>query len=249
VAKLALAAPDARAGADAAKRAGLDPARQLEPSLLAEAGLLGTPEPLVLLSRALETAAAGDFLVVAGYGEGADALVFRATERLAAARPRPLAERLARGLGLPSYERYLRARAVLPGEPLGEPVTPIIEWKELRQDVRLYGSRCLACGLVQYPQARVCLGCQARDQMAEHKLARRGRVFTYTIDHLAQVPEHPLPMAVIDLEGGGRLYLQVTDAADGEVVVGAPVRLTFRRLHEGGGNRNYFWKARPEPAS
>jgi hydroxymethylglutaryl-CoA synthase len=244
VARLALGAPDARAAAEAAKGAGCDP-RQLEASLLPEVGILGTPEPLVLLARSLETAAPGDFVVVAGWGEGADALVFRATEHLPRARPRPLAERLAGGLALPSYERYLRARGVLPAEPMGEAVTSIIEWKELKQDVRLYGSRCEACGLVQYPQARVCLGCRAQDRMADHKLAKRGTVFTFTIDHLAQVPEHPLPMAVIDLEGGGRVYLQVTDAADGEVRVGAPVGLTFRRLHEGGGNRNYFWKARP----
>jgi 3-hydroxy-3-methylglutaryl CoA synthase len=245
VARLALGAPDARAAAEAAKRAGCDPARQLEASLVGEAGILGSAEPLALLARSLETAAPGDFLVVAGHGEGADALVFRATDRLPAARPRPLAERLARGLTLSSYERYLRARAVLPAEPMGELVTSMIEWKELKQNVRLYGSRCEACGLVQYPQARVCLACRARDRMAEHKLDRRGTVFTFTIDNLAPVPEHPMPMAVIDLEGGGRLYLQVTDAADGEVKVGAPVELTFRRLHEAGGNRNYFWKARP----
>src|SRR5207244_1625152 len=164
VARLVLGAPEPRAAAEAAKRAGFDPAR-VEASLLSEAGLLGTPEPLALLVRSLETAAPGDFLVVAAYGEGADALVLRATERLPAARPRPLADRLARGIALPSYERYLRARGVLPSEPMGEPVTAMIEWKELRQDVRLYGSRCEACGLVQYPQARVCSGCQARDRM------------------------------------------------------------------------------------
>jgi 3-hydroxy-3-methylglutaryl CoA synthase/uncharacterized OB-fold protein len=244
IAKLALGAPDARAAAEAAKKAGCE-TRQLEASLASEAGILGTPEPLALLARSLETAAPGDFIVVAGWGEGADALVFRATERLASARPRPLADRLARGIMLPSYERYLRARAVLPAESVGEAVTTMIEWKELRQDVRLYGSRCLECGLVQYPQARVCLSCRARDRMVEHKLAKRGEVFTFTIDNLAPVPEHPLPMAVIDLEGGGRLYLQVADAADGEVKVGTPVELTFRRLHEAQGNRNYFWKARP----
>jgi uncharacterized OB-fold protein len=81
--------------------------------------------------------------------------------------------------------------------------------------------------------------------MTEQKLARSGTVFTFTIDHLAPVPELPMPMAVIDLEGGGRVYLQCTDAAAGEIAVGTPVTLTFRRLHEGGGNRNYFWKARP----
>jgi uncharacterized OB-fold protein len=134
---------------------------------------------------------------------------------------------------------------VLPAEPIGEPVTAMIEWKELKQDVRLYGSRCEACGLVQYPQARVCLGCRAQDRMADYKLGKRGSVFTFTIDNLAPVLEHPMPMAVIDLDGGGRVYLQVTDAAEGEIKVGAPVELTFRRLHEAGGNRNYFWKARP----
>src|SRR5437867_5605242 len=47
VAGLALGAPEPRAAAEAAKRAGFDPARQLAPSLLSEAGLLGTAEPLV----------------------------------------------------------------------------------------------------------------------------------------------------------------------------------------------------------
>jgi uncharacterized OB-fold protein len=68
-------------------------------------------------------------------------------------------------------------------------------------------------------------------------------VFTYTVDHLAVNVEHPLPMAVVDMEGGGRLYLQVTDAEG--IQIGVPVVLTFRRLHEGGGNHNYYWKARP----
>jgi hydroxymethylglutaryl-CoA synthase len=247
VARLALGAPDARAAADAAKRAGCDPARQLAPSLLAEAGILGCPEPLALLGRCLETAQPGDFVVVGGWGEGADALVFRATDRLPAARPRPLADRLAHGLPLPSYERYLRARAVLPGESPGEAVTSVTEWKELKQDVRFYGSRCGSCELVQYPQAQVCLACRSRE-LTDHRLARRGAIFTFTIDNLAPVAEHPLPMAVIDLEGGGRVYLQVTDAAEGEVRVGTPVTLTFRRLHEAGGNRYYFWKARPVQA-
>src|SRR5437773_2585196 len=197
VARLVLGAPEPRAAAEAARRAGLDPARQLEASLVAEAGLLGTPEPLALLARPLETAAPGDFLAVGAYGEGADARVLRATERLPAARPRPLADRLAHGIALPSYERYLRARGVLPSEPMGEPVTAMIEWKELKQDMRLYGSRCEACGLVQYPQARVCIGCQARDRMQDHKLGKRGSVFTFTNDNLAPVPEHPMPMAVI----------------------------------------------------
>jgi hydroxymethylglutaryl-CoA synthase len=148
-------------------------------------------------------------------------------------------------VAMASYERWLRARGVLPSDVGGEPVPTYIEWKELKQDVRLYGSRCDACGLVQYPQALVCIGCQTRGRMRDAKLAKTGTVFTFTIDNLAQVAEHPLPMLVVDLDGGGRVYVQGTDFAEGEVAVGTRVRLTFRRLHEAGGNRNYFWKARP----
>jgi len=245
VAVLALAGPDARAAEDAAKKIGCGPGAALVPGLIAEAGVLGTPDPLVLLSRALETAKAGDVIVVAAYGEGADALVFRATDALASARPRPIADGLARGMAVASYEKYLKSRNVIPIDYQGEPFPTYLEWKELKQDIRLYGSRCRACGLVQYPMARVCLGCKAREQLDDHKLARRGVVFTYTIDNLAPVAEHPLAMLVIDLDGGGRVYLQGADTAEGEITVGTPVVLTFRRLHESGGNRNYYWKARP----
>ena len=244
VAKLALAAPDGRVAAAATKKIGVD-ASALVASLVADAGVLGSPEPLLLLSRALETAAPGEFIVVAGYGEGADALVFRATDALPAARPRPLADALQPAIPLASYERYLWARGVLPNDVGGEPVPTYIEWKELKQDVRLYGSRCLECGLVQYPMALVCLGCHARERLVDHKLARRGTVFTYTIDMLAQVWEHPMAMVVVDLDGGGRVYLQGTDYTEGTIEVGAPVELTYRRLNEVGGQRNYFWKVRP----
>lgn len=244
VAKLALAAPDARTAADGAKKIGCA-ADVLVPALAAEAGMLGSAEPLILLAQALETAQPGDFIVVAGFGEGAEALVFRATDALPAARPAPVAAALAHGVNVASYAKWLRSRNVLPLEVGGDPVPTYIEWKELKQDVRLYGSRCDACGMVQYPQARVCLACNAQDRMTDHKLGKTGTVFTFTIDNLAMVPEHPMPMVVVDLDGGGRVYVQGTDCAEGDIAVGKRVRLTFRRLSEALGNRNYFWKCRP----
>ena len=244
VAKLVLATPDARAAADAAKKLGATTA-QLEPHLITEAGVTGTPDPLLLLAKSLETAMPGDFIVVAAYGEGADALIFRATDALPTHRPQPTATALAGGLPLASYERYLRARGILRGDSPGEPVTTYVEWKELKQNTRLYGSRCGQCGLVQYPIARVCVGCHTREGLSDAKLGKRGTIFTYTLDTLAPVPELPFPMLIVDLDGGGRLYLQGTEFADGEAKVGGPVALTFRRLHDAGDNHNYFWKARP----
>ena len=113
------------------------------------------------------------------------------------------------GMPVPSYERYLRARGVLPADVGGELVPTYIEWKELKQDVRLYGSRCEACGLVQYPQARVCLGCRARERMedAQARAARR-RCSPSPSTTWRRCPSIRMPMVVVDLDGGGRVYLQ-----------------------------------------
>ena len=66
-------------------------------------------------------------------------------------------------LPLPTYEKYLKFRRILGQDDTPvEIVSNVAEHREMQQDTRLYGSRCSACGLVQYPQARVCLGCKAR---------------------------------------------------------------------------------------
>jgi hydroxymethylglutaryl-CoA synthase len=245
VAALALFTPDLKAAAAVAKKIGCDPSR-IDRRLIEQIGVTGAPDPLLGLVSALGSVAPGDFVLTGGYGEGADALLFRATEDIRSYHPaHALAAQLEHGVELPSYEKYLKYRRIVPTEPPEEPVTNVLEFQELRQDVRLYGSRCLDCALVQYPMARVCLRCEARDRMVDHKLGHRGRVFTFTIDNLSVNIDHPLPMAVIDLDGGGRVYLQVTDALPAQVEIDAEVELCFRRLHDGGGDYNYFWKAKP----
>jgi 3-hydroxy-3-methylglutaryl CoA synthase len=246
IAKLAVYSPDARAAIDLAKALGFDPRRQLVSPAVATIGSAGVADPLLALGAALDAAQPGEWIIVAAYGEGADAVLLRATELL----PRRRAERSWRQwvddkLLLPSYEKYLKFRRIVEVEESGEAINNVLEYKELKQDIRLYGSRCEACGMVQFPIAKVCIKCKARERLADHKLRKRGTIFTFTVDHLIANLEHPLPMAVVDLDGGGRLYLQVTDFDEGEVAIGHPVALTFRRLHEGGGNHNYFWKARP----
>ena len=241
---LALYSPDARAAADLAKSLGFDPRTQLVESLQPQIGCTGSAEPLLLLASALDRAKPGQRILVAGYGEGADALLFRVTDAIADRRATtPVATWLAAKTPLESYQKFLKFRRLIEVEEVTDTVTNVLEFKELKQDVRLYGSRCRECGQVQYPMARVCIRCKAQERLDDMRIARSGTVFTFTIDHLIANLEHPLPMAVIDAEGGGRLYLQVADADD--IQIGEPVRFTYRRLHEGGGNRNYYWKARP----
>jgi hydroxymethylglutaryl-CoA synthase len=37
----------------------------------------------------------------------------------------------------------------------------------------------------------------------------------------------------------------MTDCLSSEVKLGMPVGLTFRRIYDGAGMHNYFWKCRP----
>jgi len=244
VGTLALYSPDARAASDLAGRLGFDPERQLATPLAARMGCTGCAEPLLLLADVLDRAEPDQLVLVGAYGEGADVLLFRVTGEIDHGRsPVPVQRWLDAGEALPSYERYLKYRRLIPVEEMTDVVTNVLELKELKQNLRLYGSRCRECGTVQYPMAQVCIRCHARGGLDDAKIAHHGRVFTYTVDHLAATLESPLPMAVVDMEGGGRLYLQVTDTHS--IEVDTPVVVTFRRLHEGGGNHNYYWKARP----
>ena len=78
------------------------------------------------------------------------------------------------------------------------------------------------------------------------RLARRGRLFTFTNDYLTESPDPPVTHAVVELDGGGRLYVQLTDCEPERVAIDMPLELTFRKIHEHGGFNNYFWKARPQ---
>lgn len=241
--KLALYSPDARAATDLVKSLGFDPQRQLVESLSPQIGCTGSAEPLLLLAQALDRAGPGEWIIVGSYGEGADALLFRTTEAIVDHRAAtPVQQWLDSKALLSSYNKYLKFRRLLEVEEVTDVVTNVLEHQELKQDVRLYGSMCQECDTIQYPMAHVCVACGARERMADTRLERRGTVFTYTVDQLIANMEHPLPMAVVDLQGGGRLYLQVADAE--EIEIGTEVVLTYRRLHEGAGNYNYYWKAR-----
>ena len=75
-------------------------------------------------------------------------------------------------------------------------------------------------------------------------LARRGVVHTFVVNHTMPPPfEAPLPLAVIDLDDGARIMLQVVgDGSDMEI--GAQVELVLRRYAFERGVPVYGFKAR-----
>jgi hydroxymethylglutaryl-CoA synthase len=243
--RAAVYAPDARHVMPILRSLGLTEDVLPRAPLLAQVGNTGVASPLLALAACLEEVEPGDRILVVGYGAGADALLFEATDHVRSLdRSRGVAAQIALGRPLRHYGRFLQFRRLVETEPVRAFTgLPVME-REERQDLRLYGQRCAACGAVQYPRRHVCWRCSGKE-LGEHRLSRRGRVFTFTKDHLVPSPDPPTVMVAADLEGGGRFYTQLTDGDPDAVTFDQPVELTFRRFHEGAGLANYFWKFRP----
>lgn len=117
-------------------------------------------------------------------------------------------------------------------------------WRDRRQDLTLEGVRCLDCGRVLFPAPPACPHDGPDAKLEPWRLGRTGTVLTFTRDHLFPLGA-PITMCVIDIDGGGRFYGQT--AGGQSVCIGDRIRLVPRRLHEGGGRAQYFWKVQPVP--
>jgi hydroxymethylglutaryl-CoA synthase len=69
-----------------------------------------------------------------------------------------------------------------------------------------------------------------------------GTVLTWTRDHVYPARE-PVEIVAVTLDAGGQFFGQV--AVGEHVAIGDRVELVPRRLHQGNGIVQYFWKARP----
>jgi len=214
-------------------------------------GYTGAAHAGLLLASALDNADAGAVIASLSLADGADALVFRATDALAAARPTPsLAEQVAAGGPPLPYPTFLTWRGMLRREPprRPEPARPTAPASH-RGEAWKFGfsaSRCQACGRRHLPPQRVCLQCHAVDQMELERLADTpGTIATFTLDRLAISLHPPVVVAVVDFDGGGRFQCELTDVDPSTVAIGQRVAMTFRRLFTAQGVHNYFWKAKP----
>lgn len=253
VQKIAIYTPDARGYRRVARDLGFNLETQVLEPFYDQVGIIGSAHPLLLLMCALEEAHPGDRILVASYGSGgSDVFLFRATERISEWKPRkPLRSFLDKRKEVFNYNQYLRFRDYIklevstPFVKSAEPFSTLaFVWKESKQDMGFYGSRCLRCGYVQFPMRRVCLNCHAKDQMADHKLTKRGTVYTFTKDYVFLVPDPPGIMVAVDLDEGGRFFGQMTECSEDEIAIGLPVELTYRKWHEALGSHHYFWKCR-----
>jgi uncharacterized OB-fold protein len=217
-------------------------------------GFSGACDAALALCGVLDTAEAGETILVLWAVDGCDAMLLRANAALPGARqPQPVAAQRAGGLPV-AHLTYLSWRGLVemepprrpePDRPSGPATQRAAQWK-----FGLCGSRCEACGFVHLPPGRVCKSCGATDQMGAIPVAAmRGTVVSYSVDHLAHSPSPPVVQAVVDVAGGGRFACQVADAEPERIQVGSAVGFTFRRLFTAGDVHNYFWKARLDGSS
>lgn len=82
VAKLVVYAPDSRLGQRLAGRLGFDVERQLASTFFNRTGDTGVPQVLLSLIDVLSSAKPEEKIIVAGYGDGAEAILLRTTERI-----------------------------------------------------------------------------------------------------------------------------------------------------------------------
>ncbi|KKN20565.1 hypothetical protein LCGC14_0934190 [marine sediment metagenome] len=222
--------------------------------LFFQVGDTGTSMSFMLLISALKRPKEGAKIILAGYGDGADAILMHLQDRKAV---RELSKNHMGIVGhqksmvlLKNYNVFIENRQLLEKDRFVRKSSAVTLWRDTDAVYKMYGLKCNNCGTIQYPTtARSCIVCRADDQLERVKLNLKGTIFTYTLDHLVggTYLDTPIPRCVIDLDGGGRVLLNMTeiDKPEESVKIGMNVELTFRRIHEGGEFKNYYYKCRP----
>jgi hydroxymethylglutaryl-CoA synthase len=249
-----MGAPVRGVNAAAAKAAGIPDSAVADP-LSETLGEAGCAQPLILLAQALETAKAGDLLMVVGFGQGCDVIILRATG--AAAVPGlGVSGWLARKKAETNYMKYLAFNGHLNIErgmraEFDNKTALTALYRERKTVMALVGGKCTKTGTVQFPKSLVSVAQNDRavGTQEDYPLAdRRARIVTHTADSLAYSPDPPMFHGAVEFEEGGRISVVFTDIDADQVEVGAAMRMMFRisALDETRGFTRYFWKAVPD---
>lgn len=240
--------PDGRLGGIAATKLG---ARGAVASDMVSEAVGDTGAAAALLGAIAGLDAAGTVAVVATGGGRTTGITLVADAAVPGAAT--LHHLLAQGAET-SYPEVLRSRTELVpvGEsvPMGVPPESAMFVRGATEMLSLLAGRCAECGTLNTPPSihPMCLSCGGT-KFDVVPLARRGVVHTFVVNRTMPAPfVAPLGIAVIDLDDGARIMLQVVgDGSDLEI--DKPVELVLRRYAHERGVPVYGLKARrlPDP--
>ena len=239
-----------------AARIGVLPERVID-NLHDGCGDTGTAHCLLMLTAALERAQPGQRIVVAGYGQGCNAISFTVTDAIANLTPRNgLSGALEGGRTCDNYTKWLTFRGLIEpdmGIRAEAPSRTALStlWRHRRMLLGLVGGRCRDCGTPQFPKTPVCVNpdCGAHHSQEDYRFADRpARIKTFTGDLLAVSLDPPHKYGMIQFDDGGRFMADFTDCDFEDLSVGRTVKMVFRRrgTDAASGFVNYFWKAVPQ---
>lgn len=105
-------------------------------------------------------------------------------------------------------------------------------WDACAQGVVRY-QRCSKCSTVQLIPRSLCAACQS-DALTWHDASGIGRVLTHTTVFRAPTPafreEAPYVIAIVDMDEGFRLMVNVAGGPAAPVAIGSRVRIAFREI-------------------
>jgi uncharacterized OB-fold protein len=219
-------------------------------------GNSGAAHAIVMLVHALERARPGEKILVLGFGQGCDALLFEVTPAIAGLPARDgVAGALARGRTETSYNRFLAFNGLVVQErgmraeiDRQTPLSMLYRNRDMLTS--LIGGRCTECGTRQYPKSHLCVNpnCGALDTQEDAPFADTSAgIVTWSADWLTYTPDPPAHYGMIQFDGGGRMMADFTDVDPGSFDVGTRMRMVFRvrEYDKARGFRKYFWKATP----
>ena len=237
-----------------AKRLGIDPGAIVD-NHAATVGVAGAAQPLLLLAKTLESAKPGDLILLTGFGQGCDALLFRATDAVSGFKPaRGVAGTLAAGREETNYSKFLAFNNLIERDigKRGETdkQTYLSGYNRRRDLVTSFaGGKCRECGTVQIPREKYCVNpdCNALDSQDSYSFAdKQGEVLTWTADRLTFDWSPPAYFGMVQFDGGGKLMMDFTEVCEGGIDSGSRISVHFRirQFDPQRGFRKYFWKAR-----
>lgn len=236
---------------DIARRTGVT-APNHAASLVERTGDLGAAHALYALALAFDEADPGDHVLLAGFGSGCDALLFRVDAKV----PGAADARAALGAGevTADYVRFLSLTGTL---DLDFGVRSEFEQKAQATVIERYGRETIgfiggrdAEGNVQFPKTSIPVrpGATGREDMEDVRLADLpAKVASVTADRLNYTPDPPFWFGLVQFDNGARILMEFTDAGPAGIAVGDPVgmRLRIKSIDKRRGMRTYFWKAAP----
>lgn len=255
IAHLVLPGTDSRTAAAIARRCDI-PEAAVCSNLEMECGNSGSAHPLLMLNYALENAQPGAKILLVGFGQGCDVLLFETTDLVTQLHgEKPLKHLLESGVDDDNYLRYLSINQLVQLDwgmraERDNKTSQSAFFRHRKTVTGFIGGRCQHCDTPQFPRRPICANPDCRRPGEQHDEPFKDKpasVKSYTEDWLALCYNPPLKYGNVRFEGGGVVMMEFTDFAVGEVQVGTPLRMEFRIKDEDSkrGFRRYFWKAGP----